>query len=314
MNPDSVQLSLAGKTFVAGEYLALLGGPALVLATDPRFCLSVQKNSNSIDLNPFHPNSPAGKLWLKNQKVLSHFQFKFTDPYGRGGFGASSAQFALLHAVLQFQNNLWTESERNLDLKWMLQNYRELAATESFPPSGADIVGAVSGGFTFFERNTSRRQTYSWPFVEIEFLVAHTGVKLATHEHLKTLSQFDAQPFELAMKQIEAAFLEVNQNEFIAGLQNYQKNLHKNGWIADSTTAKLKALKVEAGEILLFAKGCGAMGSDVIFMMCMKSDTNILREILQRHSLKVFADSSIVSQGIQIRSPIGNLCKVEAFL
>jgi mevalonate kinase len=298
VTPDSVQFSIAGKTFIAGEYLALLGGPALILATEPRFELNVRKNSKSIPLNPFHAQSPAGKLWVSHKDILSHFQFSFSDPYKRGGFGASSAQFALMHTVLQFHEEMFADFRPQLDWKWMLQDYRESGAADGFPPSGADIVGACAGKLTLFDRAHLHLESFDWPFPNIEFFVAHTGHKLATHEHLKSVSQFDSRPFETAMHSLKQALLDIDLDQFIEALKTYRENLNKNGWLADSTAVMLRNLDSAPG--LLFAKGCGAMGSDVIFALCEKSVAFPVRQHLEAQGLKIFADSSCLASGIQI--------------
>ncbi len=294
-------LTFPGKTFVAGEYLALLGGPALLLSTEPRFALTVGKNSKAVEINPFHSNSPAGQLWSENKKVLAHFQFSFHDPYQLGGFGASSAQFALMQTVLQFQDTIFQPTELKLDWRVLLKDYRRLGAAEGFPPSGADMIGAAAGQLTFYDRQHELIETFAWPFHETEIFVAHTGHKLATHEHLKTLSHFEASSFETAMKKLKQAFIQVHLGLFIEALNDYRTSLRRNGWIAGSTIDKLQALESSADSGLLFAKGCGAMGSDVILALCEKAKAMSFRALLEQQGFKVFAGSSQISKGLQIQ-------------
>lgn len=282
---------------MAGEYLALTGGPALVLATEPRFKLFVQKGLES--QNPFHPQSPAGQFWHMHSSFFSQYQLKFKDPYRVGGFGASSAQFALLHAFWQAKEEAFGESERFFDWHQMLQDYRSLSY-EGNPPSGADIIGAVSGGLTWFDRLHGKLQTFAWPFSEHCFFVAHTGQKLATHEHLKSLGSFETQGFENAMQVIQQGLTLINIDEFLNGLRLYREQLEIQGRVAEFTSQKVKALSQH--QHVLFAKGCGAMGSDVILVFCRKEHSQDVSALISKEQLLIVADSSKVSPGLKIQS------------
>jgi mevalonate kinase len=292
------ELSVAGKTFLAGEYLALTGGPALILSTEPRFRLQVSRSNHG--QNPFHPDSPAGRLWLEDSEFFSQYALKFIDPYQIGGFGASSAQFALLHAFRQLKEEVFGEAERFFDWHQMLQDYRRLGKTEGHAPSGADIVGVSAGGITWFDRNNGKLQTFAWPFQEIDFFVAHTGKKLATHEHLKTLPEFSVEGFESAMGELQQGLIHLNFEKFLNGLRRYRSLLSEKGWVAPHTAEKLRVLDQE--DKILFAKGCGAMGSDVILVFCEKFHSKDVQSLLWANELQVIADSSQLGQGLQIRN------------
>ncbi len=284
---------------MAGEYLALLGGPALVLSTEPRFRLQVQR-TNVDNKNPFHPESPAGRLWQSDAAFFSQYNLRFQDPYQIGGFGASSAQFALLHAFWQLKEDIFGETERFFDWHEMLHDYRSLAKGEGFPPSGADVVGVCAGGLTWFDRNNGKLQTFAWPFQEMDFLVAHTGRKLATHEHLKNLTSFSGEAFESAMNLIQQGLIHLKFEDFLLGMKNYRKLLMDQGWVTEFTLETVQ--KLDKNSKVLFAKGCGAMGSDVILVFCEKCHTKDVRNALMDLNLQVVADSGQVGQGLQIRN------------
>ena len=76
----ALQLSVPSKTFLLGEYVALNGGPAIVLCTAPRFELRVEKNSSHAKYENIHPQSPAGKLIAKNS-FYQKYDLHFIDPY-----------------------------------------------------------------------------------------------------------------------------------------------------------------------------------------------------------------------------------------
>lgn len=295
---NQCELSIPGKTFIAGEYLALLGEPALVLATEPKFRLKIRDTSR--DECPFHPMSPAGLYWKKHFNFFSNYSFEFVDPYLIGGFGASSAQFAMLQAFYQIREVAFQESEKFFDWHVMLQEYREICKQELVPPSGADVVGAASGMLTWFHRNAGHLQAFAWPFMEHEFFVVHTGTKLATHEHLAAVRLEDVKGLAPLMTPIHEALKSVDFKKFIVSLKTWSEALNKNGFCAENTLNILSVLSTN--DKILFAKGCGAMGADVLFVLCEKYYAEELRSDLQTLNLKVVADSNQISAGLQIKS------------
>src|SRR4051812_36096175 len=108
-----LKLSVPAKTFLVGEYLALSGGPSLVITTLPRFELETDPQALR---NPFAFASPAGKLWESDPLKP---KLKFRDPFEEaGGLGASTAQFALLYAALRGKESV-------TNLRDLLSTYRE---------------------------------------------------------------------------------------------------------------------------------------------------------------------------------------------
>lgn len=100
----SFTITAPSKTFLVGEYVALTGGPTLILNTTPRFELKIsqQKIQSHFAVNGINLESPAGKFLQQNTNDFSSYQLQFLDPYqGAGGFGASSAQFAMVVAAQQ---------------------------------------------------------------------------------------------------------------------------------------------------------------------------------------------------------------------
>lgn len=87
------------KTFLAGEYCITVGGSAIVLCTLPFFSLRVEPSNETL-LRNIREGSPAFAFYMRNRQLFENLFIKFNDPYRRtGGFGASSAQFALLYAL-----------------------------------------------------------------------------------------------------------------------------------------------------------------------------------------------------------------------
>src|SRR4051812_39210067 len=102
---------IPAKTFLIGEYAALVGHSAILLTTTPCFELSLEPSEK----NFIHPESPAG-LWLKKQEA--NIKLTWKDPYqGQGGLGASSAQFLSCYLATCYLQN------KTVELEQLLQAY-----------------------------------------------------------------------------------------------------------------------------------------------------------------------------------------------
>lgn len=257
-------LSVPGKTFLSGEYLALEGGTALLFGSAPRFNLRISRRSNDFaHANGllFNEKSPAGLLCADHKAYLDQFNLEFIDPYQVGGFGASTAQFVLLKAFVDLQESVWVEGEYHWDWSQWLKSYREYCAKSGATTSGADLIGQVRGGLTLFERNHGRIQNFDWPFPELGLCLFSTGVKLATHEHLKTLKQIPVGQLTSPMTLIETGLIQSDPVQFINGIEAFTEVLEQSGLQA----LHIRQLKQRASEVpgVWYSRGCGAMGSDV---------------------------------------------------
>lgn len=368
-------LSIPGKTFLAGEYLALSGGQALVMSTAPKFELSVRLTTEKND-NPFHPQSPAGKLWLIHQKFLQYYEIEFYDPYACGGFGASSSQFALLWTALQFlkqqqinknvnivndykidvenfsdAEGINCDNQKNKNLKLiqkqkkilssslnpqfslnyffdlnlavqkepslnnsldqieiemascLLFDYRSLAEHQGKAPSGVDILGPFFGGLSVVQREPSLQiEKVSWPFVDKSVLLFHTQKKLATHDHISQIQQIPVSQFASQIKLLLQGLQSSDWEMFLLGLSGYRQTLEQNNWVAVHTAEILAYL--DACPQVLFAKGCGAMGADVVAVFCAKSAKEVLIAEIQEKGLILMASEENITDGISILADV----------
>lgn len=287
-------LSVPGKTFFLGEYLALDGGPSIVVSTRPRFVLRAEPRFNPSDKQtlPFNEMSPAGRYFERHRDDLSKWRLKFEDPHaGRGGLGASSAQWALLCAL--HRDWKWMDG-KNFPWNALLAEYRACAwSGQGTPPSGADVISQLSGGLTFVKSvygdDASRGATeatevtvgattqasqqpatsvrgLSWSFPTMAFTLFRTGKKLATHEHLKSATLAPYGVLRTIVLDAEKAFMSGDENRVAEAVRGYAHVLREAGLTADSTEGLLGKMR-ERTDLFWAVKGCGAMGADVILAL-----------------------------------------------
>lgn len=248
---------IPAKTFLLGEYAALAGGSAIVLTTTPCFELSLTSDEA---IDKIHPLSPAGTFWA--HQFHPEQNLAWYDPYGgRGGLGASSAQF--LGAYLAHCHLLKIKP----DCKQMLLAYYHCAwSGEGVKPSGYDVLAQSQHRCVYINQQHNILQSYGWPFKDIAFLLLHSGQKLATHEHLK----FIVPPQSLdclsaTVNQAKLAFEQSNSQHLIQAINTYQHQLTELNLVAPRSLELIDSLRQRSS--VLAAKGCGAMGADVLLLI-----------------------------------------------
>ena len=299
----ALTFSIPGKTFLAGEYLALNGGPALIFASKPVFELTAVRSPEKSWPN-WHPDSPAGAFLQQHADFFSGFKLNFSESYeGRGGFGASTAQFLAVYALWLFKEQSTLQMETLLDFRHLLSEYEKYAWNgEGTKPSGADLIGQLKGALTFFERSQGLISVKSWPFVDLDFLLVHTGNKLATHEHLKSLSAFSDQGLRRAFEKIKLSFETADSSQFIAGILDYAEELKHLNFTCEATLKILEKLKSIPG--VRAAKGCGALGADVVLIVCQKSLAANVKAAVDKMNLACLTSAEQVSPGLQIKGSL----------
>lgn len=259
---QSLELAVPSKTFLLGEYVALKGGPILVLTTEPKFKLKATfVPDHAGEVIGIHPESPAGLLFAKDKQFYRNYKLEFIDPYrGLGGFGASSAQFILLAALKH------TIDGKEMDDYELLDSYIKLAwSGEGMPPSGVDIIAQLHGEICYFWKVQRSLTTYAWPFNQISFAVIHTGNKVSTHIHLKELKSVDTSKLESIVLAGKESLKIGDSTHFIEAIECYSQVLAERGLVLKQTQVMLEKLKSHPG--ILAAKGCGALGADVILVI-----------------------------------------------
>lgn len=229
------------------------GGDALLLTHSPFFqaepCLTPSKG--------FHKESPAGVL--ANKYSIETSGIRFNDPHAsRGGFGGSGAEFLSVFEVAQ-------SIRENEKFAWTaFDTYKAL----NLPGSGIDILAQS------FARNrpdclvqvsqNPRKISSINSNMGLSFRIFHTGKKLATHENLAKPKL----PFDVLQAITQKAAYCAQRGEakdFAKCIQSYANTLAELGLLAAHSKKALENLPKH--EAILAAKGCGAMGSDVLLVI-----------------------------------------------
>lgn len=264
MTPKTPRIStnsIPGKVFLLGEYAVLSGAPGLIASVSPRFSLSVA--GGAAQATPFHPESPAGRLISEWKVQLDGKNIQFEDPFeGEGGFGGSTAEFALLVNALGVDDAFDAHRE-----------YRKLVDRgQKFPPSGADLIAQWKGGTHEVVPGKSTREltrevsAFHW----LLFSAGHLhGRKVPTHEHLAKLESRTADEFtsltpalDLGLRALETAdAIHLGQ-----ALTSFADRLADLGFEdAEAHGDRMAVLEVPG---VLGAKGCGAMLADTFVVLC----------------------------------------------
>jgi mevalonate kinase len=229
----------------------LSGGSALMLTSPPHFVMEFKDGSTPC---PFHPSCTAGKLYATKADFFDRTQICFHDPHhGCGGFGASGAEFLGLALALKPQATPWELHEL----------YRQYASNSS----GADILVqafARDEAPSFVHVSMKEKKLEKWTLPETgeyRISVFHTGVKLNTHEHLQKNPRVPDALQAIVQNGMEA-WRKKDLSAFIESIHAYGKELDSAGFLAPHSAELVAALYKEQNAAA--AKGCGAMGADVL--------------------------------------------------
>jgi len=269
-----MKFNCAGKVFIVGEYSCIQGGPSLLGTVGPEFTLNVLDDPSQKQHEfPFAAQSPAG-LYLNaipDQSIFTEKRLEWIDPYLAAiGVGSSSAQFLLsVAAVAKLMDRPLPSAQEVLGLYW-----NTVGTSQGVRPSGNDVVAQWVGGPVIVRNNPyETRKLKPWSGGTAEFLLAFTGSKARTHEHLKALSQRDfPQAYgsvferldEITTRSIEA-WEKQNPTKLGLTLSAYQRALGEGGLAAHSFTDQLE--EMEAWEGVYGVKGSGAQGGDCVLFL-----------------------------------------------
>ena len=296
--------TIGGKVFVLGEYAALAGRPALVAAVGPRFELSIGGT------RVFDESTPAARLlkWARQQGAsTSDLKFTFLDPHGgSGGFGASTAQFALVYLALA-DDMRWPKEWQSI---WRL--YRSLMADGgALTPSGADLVAQWQGGVSLFDPTDLKcvdvTASMKWSNLLVFSATAQPGRKVPTHEHLQALFRSGGfmGPNEKLLGGLEEPLLhgissvrDGDARGLGEAMDEYADVLWT--WDLEAPAAHEDRLQLRGLPGVLGVKGAGALQSDVILIL-MDSRSPHRDNVIaaaQARSLKLVANGLVREPGV----------------
>ncbi len=247
------------KTFLVGEYSVLEHGEACILCTTPHFSLNSKNGERTASLQgPIE--SFLADYWPKNRT------WDWSDPHhSMGGFGASSAAFALSLLITQGSD---------LDHRLAYQTFQSYHP--HIKPSGADFLAQLSGGIAFVNTHTQQTESLGkWPFESLGFLIARTGFKCPTHEALNNFQPRNLSRLHLLTQLAVKAIKNNDPSSLVVTIKEHQEALTKAQYTHPDTLDHLAWINALDG--VAAAKGCGAQGRDTLF---------ILTHITQHESLK----------------------------
>ncbi|MEQ1722274.1 MAG: hypothetical protein ABL930_03805 [Pseudobdellovibrio sp.] len=276
-----MKFTVPGKTFLVGEYSVLMGGSALGLATKPYFEIDY---TNQV-ISHYHAESPAG-MYLAKYK--SEAQANLTDPYLTGGFGKSTAEYfsviipELLKSKIHFSD--------------ILKEYRDLHTTHKVKPSGIDLCFQYFGNVTLADPVIQFYQSFDWHFENLDFYIISTGLKIDTHEHLKSLNLDNLKDLPKLSDKITRVYAENREFEFLALMKEWCELLSKHG-LTHSNSLEIKQ-QIEVFDAVKLAKPCGALGADVMIVFFAKTQKEAVKIFLDENKFKIQAHSSDLAEGV----------------
>jgi mevalonate kinase len=352
----SLVLSVPSKTYLTGEYAVLVGGSALVLNTGPRFELRALRKAAVSGSRPQALGSQARSVvigegvvagipegapaigWLKQREpLLRGWQLDFIDPHaGRGGFGASGAQFVLVHAfttllqmglesamigVAQATSNTVeivhsaTKIETNaldaviakIDTAIMLLDPKDVwndYQVFSKQGSGADLLAQMEGHVSIVSMEKCEASSQGWPYKDIGFMIARTGQKIPTHEHLAGLKNDHLQALREPASEAVASFGRDSGAEFARKVKSYSYALREMGFQSPHTLELIAP--IEKQDWCLAAKGCGAFGADTLLVLFAEHAREDVLEFLRARKLELVATNGEAAKtGDTGQRPVG---------
>lgn len=281
---------IPAKTFLVGEYAAVLGGPALVLTTTPCFEVTLVDGNHHEGI---HPDSPAGQWWASHR--IPDKGLMWRDPYeGKGGLGASSAQFLGTYLASCHLLHIKPSHKVLLDAY-----YQSSWRGEGLRPSAYDLLAQSQHRCVYVNRKLGIMQSYDWVFDDIAFLLVHSGQKLMTHYHLQRISLPDSMhELSVVAESARTAFEQGCSDQLIAAVDAYQQHLTARGLVAQHSLEHLQALKLKKN--ILTAKGCGAMGADVLLLIVAKDSLANVSQDLVVDGWNVLASSHDIYTGSEL--------------
>jgi len=301
-----IQFSVPSKTFLVGEYIALEGAPAILLATEPRFHVVVERPGEGL-CEGVNPKSPSGHLVLEHSAAFRKINFKFLDPHmGAGGFGASGAQFLCAYLWNRIAvDGLKTQTDFNDLIKEIWRTFKLVISDRGEKASGYDLISQFTGGLKLISSHPWEIRDLNWNFSTESLLLFRTGVKVQTHHHLETTPQIPSYDLRQFVHKVELGLVNSSVADVADGLNRYQEQLFKLGLLHPQVKPLREGLAKVSG--VHAVKGCGAFGSDVVLVFCQNEAVEAVKTKAVEMGMTFAASHKDVSSGIDIAMTSLNL-------
>lgn len=224
-----------------GEYLALKGGPSLLINTPKHFVFKFNSTGDTrfllkISKKKTHPAFLLLENYKKqlNSTEVSEFNkffllWSFKDPYqGEGGFGCSGAEFLAVYVVINLHKIFSKENsitKTQFVRKWesfLNSEKKDCNAFYEFKKltslgSGFDILSQLFGSMVFLQNSCEdlllqtsnlesskniQHKEFSWSFTEHKFAILKSTDKIETYKHLAELSMLKLEAAAKKLKPI----------------------------------------------------------------------------------------------------------------
>ena len=167
---------------------------------------------------------------------------------------------------------------------------------EGLKPSGYDLIAQSQHRCVYMNREQKIIKSYEWPFKDIAFLILHSGQKLATHYHLRNLNlPSSIKQLSATVELAQAAFEQMNSEKLVKAVNTYHQQLANLHLVAPHSMEYIQLFNSQPE--VLAAKGCGALGADVILLIVPSNCLKLKHKTLTREGWTVLATSENLYNG-----------------
>jgi mevalonate kinase len=295
----TIYLSAPSKTFLCGEYAVLAGGPGLIVNTQPRFELVAKQSEDTTDTGAvlgIPEGSPAYKWLSQRAPLLNGWEIEFKDPHeGKGGLGASSAQFLLVHSFTSLMQLGWDKQEK-LSSRDLWNDFHVLSGRLG---SGADLLAQKAGQVALTEVSRQEASGEEWPYADLGFAIFRTGNKVPTHEHLTTILPAHVDHLVVPAREVVEAFDVEPSAVFVKRVRRFSHALIELKLQAPQTLEILSLMQNESWCVA--AKGCGAYGADTVMAFYPSSERTEVLRYGEENGLPLVATELDLSRGLEVQ-------------
>lgn len=281
-------LHFFSKTFLIGEYCVLEKGKAIVAVTEPRIDVALELKEDVSQIHTPYSRGPTSDLMKLSNKYFD-VQIR-TDNLG---LGTSTAVF--LSVLSQIRPDLFVpmvHEEREKKAFQILEIYLSCESNNlKVRPSGADLLAQYMGlGIWEVDLLNHKISKLNWSYENLAFMLIRTGFKTPTHTHLNHLQTVSFSELKSINNQVIEAYKNKDDASLFEFISDFSNSLDKLELL--DTNTKLICDEVIHIDGVKAVKGCGAMGSDSLFLIYNSNKRQNVEQYLTKRNLTTYYDSS----------------------